>query len=118
MESSGSAIVSGQAETKPLTQAEKWLQTLKDRTAHITGFETQGAVADIVARIDIDFPNGLFKLVDSRTRQWVGMRRLFGDRSVADALFADGSIGKITCDVLSDGMVGAAQNGRIITNLN
>lgn len=100
-------------------QAEKWLQTLKDRTASITGFEAEGTVAGIVQQVDADFPNQIFKLVDSRTGQWIGMRRVFIiDRSHADTMFEHHAIGKIITGTMSEGMLGEAQNGRIITNLH
>ena len=97
---------------KEATQAEKWLQTLRDRTANITGAEQLGEVVRIVKQVDADFPNQLFILVQDEKP--IGTRRVFGDRSYAQSLDADSM--RITFGVMSEGMLGAAGNGRTIMN--
>jgi hypothetical protein len=94
------------------TQAQKWVQTLKSRAAAITGFEQAGAVNNIVQKLEVDFPNQVYALVDRGVP--VGSRRVFGDRSYCDLMFADESIGRITFGVMSAGLLGTAQNGRTI----
>lgn len=99
---------------KESTQAEKWVESLKQRSAHITGVEEYDTLIKIINTLDIDYPNQLFRLVDSDSGTQIGMRRVFGDRSYCDTLLENASIGKIGHGVLSEGLLGTAQNGRII----
>lgn len=96
------------------TQAQKWINEIKDQTVHITGVSPLEMVAKIVATIDAAYPNQLFVLTKKGRK--VGARRVFRDRSYLDAFDESGVIGKIIFGMMSDGVLGTAQNGRIIVN--
>jgi len=95
-----------------VTQAKKWVQSLKDRTAGISGVDPMGAAVKVAMQLDIEYPNQVFLL--TQQDQVIGSRRVFGDRSYCQLLDKDAAIGMITFGVMSDGMLGTAQNGRLI----
>lgn len=93
------------------TQAQRWLAAFTHWTDGIT---LASIAVRVVRRVDADFPNEFFKL-DSHGRE-IGWRRVFKDRSYCEAYHAD--MGRISYGTLTEGMLGQAANGRIITNLH
>jgi hypothetical protein len=97
--------VTGQAAS--LTQAEKWAGLYADRTSGLIEVNAQRLLAELA----VDFPHKVIQLTDHGRP--VGCRRVFGDRSYADAMIADVSM-SISCGTMSAGMLGIAANDRII----
>jgi hypothetical protein len=98
--------VTGQA--AELTQAEKWAGLYADRTSGLIEVNAQRLLAELA----VDFPHQIIKLTDNG--RLVGCRRVFGDRSYADAMIADVWSMSISCGTMSAGMLGIAANDRII----
>ena len=77
-----------------------------------TALSTAAEADDALKRTNADFPNQFFNLTSGG--QVVGWRRVFGDRSHAEGYFDKPDT--ITCDRMTDGMLGTAGNGRVVMN--
>lgn len=92
---------------KSSTEAEKWLFALRLRCAALATVEQAN---DALQRTNADFPNTFFNLTNGG--QVIGWRRVFGDRSYAEGYHNKPDT--VTCDRMSEGMLGTAGNGRLI----